>query len=593
MMTKVFRNWIRGLVSPPVFADEAHTRQAQVLHFVMWSLLLVCDTQFFVFFFLLPQNWPRWLSIILTLNFTLPPMLILNHRGRTRLAGALLLSMLWSLSSALAFTAGGIRALAVIMYSVFVLIAGLLFGARGGLMAGIVFGLTALGWVLLGRAGLLPPSRVHYTGLSIWVLVAMCLEYVVIFQFMVNRRIRAALERVKKSEMALSESRQRYREVFETTSNNIFLFDVTNDGRFLSYRFNPVSEEVVGLKSADVVGWTLEQLFPPDVARAVTADFQRCVAQGSRIDYEEIITAVRGKRYHFHTTLIPLKNDEGRVYRLVGVSHDITERKEAEASLRRSRDELEARVQERTAELRRANQELKAFSYSVSHDLRGPLRRVAGFTEILISNHAHDLSGEARELLIMTRDSALQMNEMIDALSRLSRIERQPLAPRPVNLTALVRETLTELQEEQRDRNMDIRVADLPDCMGDPAMLRQVLVNLLSNAMKYTRDRPVAVIEIGFKTEGGETVYYVRDNGAGFDMRYAGKLFGVFQRLHSTEEFSGTGVGLSIVRRILHRQGGRIWAEAAVDKGATFYFTLPQAGPTTARSEPASQSRVE
>jgi light-regulated signal transduction histidine kinase (bacteriophytochrome) len=235
-------------------------------------------------------------------------------------------------------------------------------------------------------------------------------------------------------------------------------------------------------------------------------------------------------------------------------------------------------VRERTAELRQVNQELEAFSYSVSHDLRRPLRAVTGFTDILMSSHAGDLSQDARKLLTMTRDSALQMGQMVEALLSLSRIERQPLAPRPVNLTALVRQTLTELQAEQPDRNMEIRVADLPGCMGDPALLRQVLVNLLSNAMKYTRNRPVQVIEIGFKTEDGETVYYVRDNGAGFDMRYADKLFGVFQRLHSAEEFSGTGVGLSIVRRIIHRHGGRIWAEAAVDKGATFYFTLPQTG---------------
>src|SRR5215469_697000 len=182
MMTKAFRNRIRGLFRLPVFANEEHTRRAPVLHFVIWSLLLVCDTQFFIFFFLLPQNWQRWLAIILTFNFTLPPLLVLNHRGRTRLAGALLVSMLWTLSTVLAFTAGGIHALAVVMYTVFVLIAGLLFAARGGVIAGIVFGLTALGFVLLGMTGLLPPSRVKYTALSIWVLVAMALEFTVIFQ---------------------------------------------------------------------------------------------------------------------------------------------------------------------------------------------------------------------------------------------------------------------------------------------------------------------------------------------------------------------------------------------------------------------------
>lgn len=574
-MTKEFRNRIRGFFSSPVPDNEEQTRQAWVLRFIIWSLLLVCDTQFFVLFLLLPQNWPRWLAIILTFNFILPPLLILNHRGRTRLAAALLVSFLWTLASVLAFTARGIHALAVLMYIVLVLIAGILFGARGGVIAGIVFCLTALGLVLFGMGGMLPPSRINYTALSIWAMVAICLEFMVIFQLLFNHRIQAALEQAKKNEIALSESRQRYREVFETASDCIFLIDVRTDGQFLHYHFNPATERVVGLNAVEAAGRTPEQIFPPDVAQAVTANYQRCIAQGAPIDYDETIIGARNKRYQFHTTLIPLKDAEERVYRLVGIAHDITARKEAEAVLRQSRDELEARVQERTAELRQVNEELEAFSYSVSHDLRSPLRRVAGFTDILMSGHAQELSSEARELVTMTRDSALQMNEMIEALLSLSRIDRQPLNPRPVNLTALVRETLTDLQAEQQG-NMDIRVANLPDCTGDPVLLRQVFVNLLSNAMKYSRNRPVPVIEVGFKAEDNETIYYVRDNGAGFDMQCAKKLFGVFERLHSAEEFSGTGVGLSIVRRILHRHGGGIWAEAAVDKGATFYFTLPR-----------------
>ncbi len=250
--------------------------------------------------------------------------------------------------------------------------------------------------------------------------------------------------------------------------------------------------------------------------------------------------------------------------------------KEAETAIRQSRDELEARVQERTAELRKVNNELDAFSFSVSHDLRRPLRTVAGFADLLVSAYAGKLPGEAQELLAGIKDGTLRMNQLIDDLLNLSRIDRQPLVPRSVNLTALARKTIDELRAEQQGREMDIRVADLPDCMGDPALLRQVFVNLLSNAMKFTGKRPVAFIEVGFNTEGKQTIYFVRDNGAGFDMQYAGKLFGVFQRMHSSETFAGTGVGLSIVQRIIRRHGGKIWAEAAVDHGATFYFTLPQ-----------------
>jgi PAS domain S-box-containing protein len=570
---------IRRLFSPPVFASLEQTRRAQVLHFLVWSLLLVILTQYIIFFFLLPRNWPRWLGVLLSLNLTLPPLLLVNHHGHTRLAGALLISVLWSLAAVLGFTAGGIRPLAFFMFLMFVFIAGLLFDGRGWKIAGIVFSLTVLGLVLLESAGFLPSNRLTFTPVSIWALVAICLEFIAIFQFMANRSIRTALKQAKQTEIALRETERRYREVFETTSDCVFLVDVTADGQFRGYDYNPMAEKVVGLTTAQMTGMTTQEIFPPDQARQMISHYKQCIDQGSPISYEEQVTGVYGQTFTFYTTIIPVRNPEGRISRIVGVAHDITERKRAEAALRRSRDELEARVQERTAELRQVNQELEAFSYSVSHDLRRPLRTVTGLTELLMSDYAHELSADALNLLVLTRDSAVQMNQLVESLLSLSRIDRQPLVSRPVNLKALVHQTLTELQAEYPGRNMDIRVGDLPDCMGDPALLRQVFVNLLSNAMKFTRNRPATVIEVGCKAEAGDgmTTYFVKDNGTGFDMRQADKLFGVFQRLHSAEEFSGTGVGLSIVRRIIHRHGGRIWAEAAVNLGATFYFTLPQA----------------
>ncbi len=330
--------------------------------------------------------------------------------------------------------------------------------------------------------------------------------------------------------------------------------------------------------SADIAGKPYSEFFAPEQVQRITANLERCVGQKSPISYERSFYFRGQGLFHFYTTLIPIKNAEGRICRIVRVSHNITERKQAEMALRQSRDELEVRVQERTAELQRVNKELESFSFSVSHDLRRPLRTMAGFADLLTSAHAGDLSGEAQELLAGIKESALRMNQLIDDLLNLSQIDRQPLVPRSVNLTALARKTIEDLWAEQQNREMDIRVADLPECMGDPALLQQVFVNLLSNAMKFTGNRPVALIEAGFKTEGTKTIYYVRDNGVGFDMRYAGNLFGVFQRMHSSEKFAGTGVGLSIVQRIIHRHGGKIWAESAVDQGATFYFTLPGPG---------------
>ena len=239
---------------------------------------------------------------------------------------------------------------------------------------------------------------------------------------------------------------------------------------------------------------------------------------------------------------------------------------------------LQRRVSERTAELEGANKELEAFSYSVSHDLRAPLRAVGGFAQLLLREAAPRLLEGDLRLLHQICSSAEQMRELIEGLLNLSRLGRQPLSKRPLQLGSLLAHVLDQLAKEREGRQVDVRVGDLPDCIGDPSLLKQVFANLLSNAIKFTRGTKVAVIEVGGREQNGEQTYFVRDNGAGFDMKYARKLFGAFQRLHPADQFEGTGVGLSIVQRIIHRHGGRIWAEAEVGKGATFLFTLQNDG---------------
>lgn len=236
---------------------------------------------------------------------------------------------------------------------------------------------------------------------------------------------------------------------------------------------------------------------------------------------------------------------------------------------------LERRVRERTDELEAANKELEAFSYSVSHDLRAPLRAMSGFSHILVEDYAAQMPAEAQHLLDNVCKSARRMEQLIEDLLQFSRMSRQPLSKRSLKVSTLVREVIGELRKEQPNRNIEVQVCELPDCCGDPSLLRQVFVNLLSNAFKFTLHREKAWIQVGHQQMGAEAVYFVRDNGAGFDMHYAEKLFGVFQRFHSSGEFEGTGVGLSIAQRIVQRHNGRIWAEAQADKGASFYFTLP------------------
>jgi two-component system, sensor histidine kinase and response regulator len=237
--------------------------------------------------------------------------------------------------------------------------------------------------------------------------------------------------------------------------------------------------------------------------------------------------------------------------------------------------ELTRHLRERTAELEAANKELEAFSDSVSHDLRAPLRAIDGLSSILLRTYSEQIPSEARDLLNRVIAATRRMRQLLEDLLNFSRLGRQPLSHKTVKLANLVQRGLDHLHTECEGRDVEVRVGQLPDCKGDPSLLEQVFVNLLSNALKFTRRREHAIIEVGCDEQPAELICFVRDNGAGFNMQYAERLFGVFQRLHRVEEFEGTGVGLSIVQRIILRHGGRIWAEAEVDKGATFFFTLP------------------
>ena len=241
----------------------------------------------------------------------------------------------------------------------------------------------------------------------------------------------------------------------------------------------------------------------------------------------------------------------------------------------RSHHHLEAQVAQRTQALEGTNAELESFSYSISHDLRAPLRAIHGFARILLDDHKAQLEPEAQRLLGVIDQNTRRMGQLIDDLLAFSRLGRQGMTAAPVDMGELARTVADEVRRTEGERSVEIQIAPLPATRGDRALLRQVMSNLLQNAAKFTRGRDHARIEVGARSEGGETVYYVKDNGAGFDARYADKLFGVFQRLHSTEQFDGTGVGLAIVKRIVQRHEGRVWAEGKVDQGATFYFTLP------------------
>jgi signal transduction histidine kinase len=244
--------------------------------------------------------------------------------------------------------------------------------------------------------------------------------------------------------------------------------------------------------------------------------------------------------------------------------------------LNKANEELELRVKQRTVELESANKELETFSYSVSHDLRAPLRTIAGYADVLLQDYQAQLADGAQQAVESILSASQRMNELIGDLLRLAQLSQQNLAPTRVDTTSLVRQVLEELRCTHPNAAVDVRLGDLPACSGDESLLRQVFVNLLANAFKFTRRCEQPHIEINAQPQADELIYYIRDNGAGFDMAQAHKLFGTFQRLHHADEFEGTGVGLSIVQRIVNRHGGRVWAEGELGKGATFYFTVPK-----------------
>lgn len=334
---------------------------------------------------------------------------------------------------------------------------------------------------------------------------------------------------------------------------------------------NEGSIKVTGVGREELIGTDFSDYFTePDKARA---SYQQVFAEGFVTNYP---LAIRHRDGHITDVLYNAsvyRNEAGDVLGVFAAARDITELKRTIAELRALKGELEIRVAERTMQLEAANKELEAFSYSVSHDLRTPLRAIDGFSHILLEDYADKLDEEGRRLLNVVRDNTSRMGQLIDDILKFSRTGRMELTFSDIDMEKLAHDVFEELHPT--GGNLQLEIEALPGIPGDSAMMRQVFVNLLSNAIKFSRLKDTARIKVAGAIEGNEAIYYVQDNGAGFDMQYVDKLFGVFQRLHGVTEFEGTGIGLAIVKRIVTRHGGRVWAEGKVNQGATIYFALP------------------
>jgi PAS domain S-box-containing protein len=376
---------------------------------------------------------------------------------------------------------------------------------------------------------------------------------------------------------AVRESQQWFQGLVETLSDWIWEIDQDNTYTYVS----PKVQDLLGYQPQEVLGKTPFDLMPPEEAQRV-ADIvgPLLAARQPLVAFQNVNRHKDGRLLVVETSGVPFFDAKGQFEGYRGVDRDVTERKQAEEEIHKLNEELEQRVVERTAQLEAANKELEAFSYSVSHDLRAPLRHVAGFIRLLLQREEGRLDPTSSRYLNIIAESSNRMDRLIDDLLAFSRTGRTEMQVQRVELDDLVREVRQELAPEMEGRRITWEVSPLPVVVGDATLLQRVWMNLLSNAIKFTAPRAEAHIEIG-AIRGGvdekdQATIFVRDNGVGFDPQYAAKLFGVFQRLHREDEFEGSGIGLATVRRIIHRHGGRVWAEAEVDKGATFFFTLPK-----------------
>ncbi len=371
------------------------------------------------------------------------------------------------------------------------------------------------------------------------------------------------------TDMCKLKAQDAYLALVESSTDSMYLVD--ENCRYLFLNSQVLSR--LGRPEGNIIGKSYGDFHSPEDTEIFAEIIKQVFKMGKSIQKEH--HSKRDNRY-FLRTYSPVREDDPdkKIKCVAVVSKDVTKLKQAEEEARRLNAELEQRVLERTAQLEAANKELESFSYSVSHDLRAPLRAIDGYARMILRKYGDKLNEDARAKFNIIRSSVHMMGQLIDDLLTFSHLSRKHISVSKIDMEALIGDVWKELQVINPDRNINLTIKSMPISYGDRALIKQAYSNLISNAIKFTKHRDPAVIEVGGYFDGNEDVYYVKDNGVGFDMQYYDKLFGVFQRLHSADEFEGTGVGLATVQRIINRHGGRVWAEGIIDQGACFYFAL-------------------
>jgi PAS domain S-box-containing protein len=561
---------LKKFFSAPDFPSDEMSRRASLLSFLLnLHIIVSAGTTILslVFFESFVYSAVSFIGCLLGIG-----MRLLLRRNHLLLTSGLFVGMVFLLMPAVALASGSSASSAVMtaFQLMTVVMAGLLLG---GTFAWIFIALTIAvnGMLIYAEMNGFYAVDINRDPVFVWVMQIITFSAVAAMLYLANRLIRHSFQ-------VLHESERRFFSFMKGTTDGIMFFD--NRGRLTAW--NEAAENLTGVSKQQVLGLDALaiqlQFSPEDERKDIDVDRLNRIMQNVLTTGEVDLASQMGREVRLQRADGSIRIVEQKLFSIQAVGgfglgvtlQDVTKRRQAEQEVHLLNTELEQRVRERTAQLEAANRELEAFSYSVSHDLRAPLRSINSFTKILRDDFSADLNPIGRGFLDRVIDSSRKMNQLIDELLDFSRVNRKEISRRIVDMNDLVREVIESLATESSDRVIAWSVSDLPPLEADPTLMRQVFVNLISNAIKYTRKRDRAEIEIGC----ADGAYFVRDNGAGFDMQYADKLFGVFQRLHRDDEFEGVGIGLAIIQRIIQRHGGQVWAEAKPDEGAVFYFTL-------------------
>lgn len=409
----------------------------------------------------------------------------------------------------------------------------------------------------------------------------------------------------KEAEMVIRNSERQLATVYDTVGDIIFVLKIEKEDHYRFVSVNRAFSKITGLSFEKVIGKTVNEVIPPQSLPIVLEKYRKAILEKKTISWEETSEYPSGKLIG-EVNITPVFDEKGTCIQLIGSIHDITRQKQIEIEIKKLNEELEKKVTERTMRLAETNEklestitqlnasvkEMESFSYTVSHDLRSPIRGINGFTSLLQKKYSDKLDDDGKKMLGTIISEAVRMGHLIDDLLAFSRLGRKEIQKSMVDMTALAHTALEDvLKMADVKYKAKVSINNLPPAFCDSALLQQVFINLISNALKFSATKPEPVIDIGSYEEAHSTIYFIRDNGAGFDMKYYNKLFGVFQRLHSIEEFPGTGIGLSIVHKIIERHGGRVWAEANENEGAIFYFSLPHE--TSAASKTENETNLE